>query len=287
MLLALALAAQPAPARPQEVLFIGNSFTFGATSAVLRYRANTVDDRNGDGIGGVPALFKLFADQLNIPVIVALETSPGKSLQWHFQNKQTQIDGLWDQVVLQEYSTLDPEKPGDIARSIDFAGRLARLIRARSPDAKISITSNWTRPDLTVPAGQPWSGQPMTRMALDLRKKIDRVVRTHPQIGKVNPVGEAFNCAIAAEVADANPYDGIDAGKVDLWGYDHYHAGTPGYYLSALVIFAGVTGADPRRLGDRETAANDLGLDSAVATKLQTIAWQMVHGGGCKPEAVR
>jgi hypothetical protein len=287
LLLALSLAVKPVTPRPLEVLFVGNSFTFGATSAVLRYRAETVDDRNRDGIGGVPALFKLFADQLNVPVTVALETSPGKTLQWHFQHKQREIDGRWDHVVLQEYSTLDPDKPGDATRSIEFAGRLTRWIRARTPDARVSITSNWTRPDLTVPAGQHWSGKPITRMAIDLRKGIDRVVRANPQIVRVHPVGEAFNCAIAADVADANPYDGIDAGKVNLWGYDHYHAGTPGYYLSALVIFAGVTGLDPRQLGERETAAYDLGLDPAVATKLQTVAWQMVRGGGCKPTGVR
>ena len=29
-------------------------------------------------------------------------------------------------------------------------------------------------------------------------------------------------------VADPNPYDGIEAGKVNLWTHDHYHASTHG-----------------------------------------------------------
>ena len=49
------------------------------------------------------------------------------------------------------------------------------------------------------------------------------------------PVGEAWTRAIQTGVADPNPYDGIDAGKLDLWTYDHYHASTYGYYLEALM----------------------------------------------------
>ena len=57
----LALCAMPASAR--TIVFIGNSFTFGANSAVHFYRAETVTDLNGAGpngktVGGVPAMFK-------------------------------------------------------------------------------------------------------------------------------------------------------------------------------------------------------------------------------------
>ena len=49
----VALQAQTGP----SILFVGNSFTFGAGSAVKFYRAETVTDLNSEGIGGVPALF--------------------------------------------------------------------------------------------------------------------------------------------------------------------------------------------------------------------------------------
>ena len=62
---------------------------------------------------------------------------------------------------------------------------------------------------------------------------------------------------------------------------------TPGYYLEALVLFAGLTGRDPRALGPHEKAAGDLDIDPGVAANLQTVAWQMVHGGGCKPASVQ
>ena len=74
-------------------------------------------------------------------------------------------------------------------------------------------------------------------------------------------------------VADANPYDGIDAGKLDLWTYDHYHASTHGYYLEALVIFGRLTGRDPRSLGERECSAFELGLSRAEVRALQQVAF--------------
>jgi hypothetical protein len=43
-----------------SILFIGNSFTYGAESPVQYYRADTVTDLNRQGKGGVPALFKSF-----------------------------------------------------------------------------------------------------------------------------------------------------------------------------------------------------------------------------------
>ena len=61
-------------------------------------------------------------------------------------------------------------------------------------------------------------------------------------------------------VADPNPYDGIEAGKLNLWTYDHYHASTYGYYLEALVVFGTLTGRDPRSLGDNECSGYELGL---------------------------
>ncbi len=265
------------------MLFIGNSFTFGAYSPAWHYRSDSVTDLNGDGVGGVPALFKLFTEEAGLNYTVSLETSPGKSLAWHLANKTMLVDRAWDHVVLQEYSTLDPEKPGDPARSIADAGRFAAMFTARNPDTDISLTATWSRPDLVYPPGKPWSGTPIALMATDLRRGADAVAAAAPAIRRINPVGEAFNCAITAGVADANPYDGIAAGQIDLWAYDHYHASLAGYYLEALVIFGGVTGLDPQRLGATEIAAAELGLSHAQATALQRVAALQLAGKSCMP----
>lgn len=282
VLLASILLAIAAPVHAETILFVGNSFTFGAMSPVWKYRAGSVTDLNGDGVGGVPALFKLFAEQAGLTYDVSLETASGQNLEWHLKNKSDVIGRRWDHVVLQEYSTLDPEAPGNAATTVTYAGKLAALVRAHNRQAKISLTSTWTRADLTLPAGQHWSGQPITRMADDIRRAGELARRSHPAIGRLHPVGTAFNCAIARGIADGNPYDGIGFGQTDLWAYDQYHASTAGYYLEALTIFAGVTGHDPRKLGRGEVAANELGLSPDLAAALQSVAWEVVVGRACK-----
>jgi hypothetical protein len=73
-------------------------------------------------------------------------------------------------------------------------------------------------------------------------------------------------------LADTNPYDGISAGKIDLWATDNYHASTYGYYLEALLVFGRVTGRDPLSVGTREISIGELSLDPAVIRKLEQIA---------------
>ncbi len=270
-LVALSFAAAPAAAR--DILFIGNSFTFGAGSPVEKYRPETVTDLNGEGIGGVPALFRAFAEQAGLDWTVSLETSPGKDLAFHYANKRASIDRRWDVVILQGYSTLDADRPGDATRHGEAAGQLAALFRARNSQASVKLVETWSRADLTYRPGSRWSGKPIAAMAQDLAKANRRVARTTPGIAGTIPVGSAWNRAIASGVADANPYDGIDAGKLGLWADDHYHGSSAGYYLEALTIFGRVTGYDVRRLGADERAAADLGLTGEQAVALQRIAW--------------
>ena len=286
MFLTVAPAAAEDGAPAQTILFIGNSFTYGAHSPVWKYRADTVTDLNHDGVGGVPALFKLFTKEAGLNYDVSLETSGGKSLQWHWDNKKQVVDRAWDHVVMQQYSTLDPKQPGDAASTVAYAGRFAQLFTARNPKIEISLTSTWSRPDLTFRKEGHWYGKPITQMALDLRRGYDAAAKASPAIDQVHPVGQAFNCAIAAGVGDADPYDGIDFGKVDLWAYDHYHASTFGYYLEALTVFIDITGKDPRAFGAQETAADELGISPSDAVRLQRVAWATTHGGACTSAAI-
>lgn len=280
LLPALALAAS----HPRSILFVGNSFTFGAMSNVMTYRKDSVIDLNGDGMGGVPALFKLFSEEAGLGYDVSLETAAGRNFAWHLANKRDVIDRRWDNVVLQQYSTLSPDKPGDVTDTIPAAQGLTRLVRARNPKVDISLVATWTRPDLTYPAGKHWSGQPVQRMALDLRKADDQVRAQVSAIDRVIPVGQAFNCAIARRIADPDPYDGVSPGQIDLWASDHYHASTYGYYLEALTIFAAVTHSDPRKLGRNERAARELGVEPRYARTLQDIAYRIVRNARCGRE---
>ena len=98
------------------MLFIGNSFTFAAGSPVHYYRADTVTDLNGEGTGGVPALFESFTRQAGLDYEVSLETRGGSGLDFHLAEKAGVIGSrAWDKVVMHGYSTLDAAKPRDPA----------------------------------------------------------------------------------------------------------------------------------------------------------------------------
>lgn len=275
-------ATRPAPrppfaGRPRTILFVGNSFTQGAHSAVRNYRAETVHDLNGEGFGGVPALFKQFAEQAGLAWDVSLETQGGRPLAFHYLERRGRLDRAWDVVILQDLSVLDRERPGEADGHVRYAGLLAAMFRHANPSVEVEIDATWTRADETYrPAGH-WYGRPITAMALDLRAAADRAARASRDIHGVIPVGEAWNRAFAVRLADPNPYDGINPGQLDLWSYDQYHASTAGYYLEALVIFGHVTGVDPRVLGETERAADALGLSPAQARALQQIAWEQLR----------
>ena len=267
------LHAQPAPTPPPSVVFIGNSFIFGANSAVRFYRAHTVTDLNGEGTGGVPALFKAFATEAGRDFAVSLETSPGKNFDYHVQNKAAVIGRPWDYVVTLGFSLLDASKPGDPTLLIRSAKELAELLHGKNPAVDIRLIATWSRADQTYPATGHWHGQPIEKMALDIRAAYDSAAAGTPFIHGVIPVGEAWNRAMKTGVADPNPYDGIAFGQIDLWSFDHYHPSTFGYYLEALMVFGDVTGLDPRSLGRSERTALELGMSPDQAAALQQVAF--------------
>ena len=276
VLLTAGLGGAAAP----RVLFIGNSFTFGAGSPVRFYRADTVTDLNGEGNGGMPALFRSFTTQAGLDYDVALETHPGSGLEYHLETRRTELGGrAWDTVVMHGQSTLDFAKPGDPAKLVETSAKMAAFLRERNPKVAIYLMATWSRADQTYPATGAWAGRPIEAMARDVRAAYDLAAARIGAKG-ILPVGEAWTRAMQTGVADPNPYDGIDAGKLDLWTYDHYHASTAGYYLEALVVFGTLTGRDPRSLGELECSAYELGLSRDNAKALQQVAFDQLASGG-------
>jgi hypothetical protein len=270
--MAAALALVAGAAQAETILFVGNSFTYGANSPVWKYRAGSVTDLNGTGVGGVPALFKLFAQETGRDFSVSLETSGGKDLGFHLREKGHLVIQRWDHVVMQGYSTLDPQRPGDPAALIRDSAAFAQALHERNPAVDIRLSATWSRADQTyLPHGR-WYGRPIKAMAVDVRVACEQAMANSRLIKAVIPIGDAWNLAFDTGFADADPYDGIEAGKVDLWAWDSYHASALGYYLEALTIFGSITGLDPRVLGAGEVAAAELGISPRQAATLQLLA---------------
>jgi hypothetical protein len=259
------------------VLFIGNSFTFGAGSPVQKWRPEIVTDLNHEGIGGVPALFKSFTRQAGLDYDVSLETHPGIGLDYHLQNRRDLIASRpWDVVVMHGQSTLDFDKPGDPAKLVATAREMAALLTGLNPKVEIHLTATWSRADQTYVSGGRWYGQPIAAMARDVRAAYDKAAATSPAIKSVIPVGEAWTRAMETGVADPNPYDGVTPGQIDLWTKDHYHASAEGYYLEALMVFGDLTGRDPRSLGEAECSAFELGMPVSEVKALQQVAFDQL-----------
>lgn len=272
----LAFASLALPASATTILFVGNSFTYGApsggSSAVYDFRPGTVTDLNGTNIGGIPALFKAMTDKAGLDYDVSLETVGGSGLDLHYNTKYATIVKPWDKVLLQSYSTLDASRPGNPETLIKYSGLLAQAFHAQNPDVDVHLTATWSRADLTLQPGGAWYGQSIYQMALDVRAGYDAADQASDLINGVIPVGQAWNRAIAGGVADGNPYDGLTPGQVNLWAPDHYHGSSYGYYLEALTIFGSVTGLDPRMFGADDAIAREIGISGDVALALQGVA---------------
>lgn len=280
LVLTLGLLLTAGSAFAGSILFIGNSFTYAHGSAVRYYRADTVSDLNGGGQGGVPALFKSFAAQAGLAYDVYLETEPGVGIDWHLEHRLDVIGQRpWDMVVMHGFSTLDPKKPGDPGVLIASVRQMAEFLRTKNSTVDIRVMATWPRADQTYDPKGAWYGKPIEAMDRDVRDGYNRAAAGSAGI-KVVPVGDAWVRAMHAGIADSNPYDGIDAGKINLWTYDNYHASAYGYYLEALVLFGSITGRDPRSLGGNECSGFELGFSAAQVGALERVAFDQLNAEG-------
>lgn len=260
-----------------EILFIGNSFTYGAGSIAETYRPETVTDLNGGNVAGLAAVFKAFTVQAGLDYNVSVETEPGIGLDWHYNNRLSVLDRPWDKVVMHGQSTLDFGNPGNPANVTTYGGLLADVFLARNADVDISYMATWARADQTYLPSGFWYGQPISAMAFDVQAGYESALAANAgKIQRVIPVGLAWNRAIDYGVADANPYD-APGGQLNLWTTDSYHASMYGTYLEALTVFGTITGVDPRTLGGLEQVAVDFGISPAEAFALQAIAWEQIQ----------
>ncbi len=264
-------------AHATSILFVGNSFTYGEPAGgapiVENYQPSTVTDLNGSHIGGVPALFKQLTVEAGLNFNVSLETVPGVGLDYHYNNKLPLLTTQpYDIAILQGYSTLDPVHPGDPTNQIIYSNKLAQALDQQNPATRILLDATWSRADQTyLPTGH-WYGQPISAMYQAVQQGDVRADNASDLVNGVIPVGAAFNQAIQSGLADANPYDGIDPGKINIWAPDSYHASPYGYYLEALTEFYSVTGENPTMFGANDPLAAAIGITSTQAALLQGFA---------------
>ncbi len=216
----------------------------------------------------------------------------------------------FDVVVLQEQSFTplpprnalgratrgDPERFVDATNSLVGAVLAADAAAGRAP-ARIYLYETQPLAAYTYASPllrgrsvrQPYLGAPIEAMARDLHDAYAAAAAQNPAITGVAYAGDAWVAAIRDGVAARNPFLPAAPGVVDLWDSDvaaaccttpiGYHPGTDGAFLSALVLFRRIAGADPGRPGGGEGVAAALGIPAPVARALQGVAARMPASG--------
>ncbi len=267
-------ASAQAQSPPTTILFVGNSFTYGGSTAVYGYNTATVTDENATQppMGGIPAIFKKFADEAGLSYEVHVELVGGKNLEYHYQHSLPVIaQAKWDAVVLQGYSTeaLPAARDGEPESFVANAIRLEKAVHAAKPAAKIYLYETWAYPFKTYPQPGTHDRGPLDQMTDDLHAGYGRAFAEDKHFEAVAPVGDTWKQAAHSSVAT---YDVAAPGRLLLLDKDHKHPSVAGSYLAALVLFEQITGKDATALGADEQAARDLGLSREDAAKLQAVA---------------
>lgn len=245
----------------QNVLFIGNSFTFGGNEADV------------EASGGVPGMFEEIAKANGHEVTVRMLASGGKSWEWHLGNRATAAvlrEQDWSHVVIQDFSTR-PTALGDPEGFHRDGERFYRLIRELAPNAKVVLYHTWARA-----AGHPLYEQDgivdaadMDRQLLDGYVELERALEEIEDGAQVlrAPVGTAFARQLAKHP------------ELRILGHDLYHANGLGSYLAALVISGTILELDP--VGS-PLIFGTVEIDAAAAGQLQGTASELVGPNGGK-----
>ena len=217
-LLILLLALASLPAQADDVLFFGNSFTFGATAPAVQKN------------GGVPKLFAEIAAAKGRQVATSAVTAGGKDWSWHLAQPATEqalSSKPWSWVVLQDFSTR-PTHLGSVEKFIRDGETFSERIAQTSPHAGILLYETWARPPgIFYLLKSDFGPEQMMRELHESYAKLrdDLAAKNPAREARVAPVGTAF-------ARDAAQYPAIN-----LNAFDNHHATAEGYYLAALVIY--------------------------------------------------
>jgi hypothetical protein len=208
------------PLRADNVLFIGNSFTFADMAPLVMLN------------GGVPKLFEAIARAKGHDVTVYSVTSGGKSWAWHLAQPATAkalAAHPWNWVVLQDYSTR-PTHVGDIAGFTRDGETFSDRIAAASPHAGIVLYETWARPPVfySKEKGHDFSGP--AQMMSELHESYGHL---HDDLAKRDGDRPALDALVGTAFARLNvKYPAISVNAID-----NHHSTAAGYYLAALVIY--------------------------------------------------
>ena len=253
-ILAFCFTALVLPA--EDILFIGNSFTYGGGDLWI------VDH------GGIPKLVEAIAASKGKIVSTAMVVAGGKDWGFHLQNPPTSVAikaKPWNWVVLQDYST-QPTHVGNVAEFMKNGVAFYDRITKASPQANIVLFETWPlgakNAIYSKNESTPQGYANPDEMVSELHKNYAALqeILQGKQLNRqvlVAPVGTAF-----AHSLREHP-------EINLYAPDYKHADREGSYLAALVIYATLFHDSPRGASWKFSGFT---LDAPEAKKLQSVA---------------
>jgi hypothetical protein len=211
-------------AQADDVLFFGNSFTFGASVPGLSAH------------GGVPKMVEEIARAKDRAMTAASLSAPGVDFGYHLAQPATAAalaSRTWTWVVLQDYST-QPTRMGNVTKFMQDGVTFSNRIAQHSPHAGIILYETWARPPgyfYQTLGGRQFAG-PADMMA-DLHNSYDALGKKLAALNPDRPVRVALVGTAFARCHAEFPDIRLDAA-------DHHHATGEGYYLAAMVLFEAI-----------------------------------------------
>ena len=254
--------------------------------------------------GGIPGIFAELAAEAGLPYNVHIEAISATPLITNYKAAQNVIDqSLWDTVVLQEASfqpipvALSKNSKSDPAVFCNAVGTIEQGVHTAAPNANVYLYQTWAPADTAYEDSDatPFSPSDYLKSLGELTDAYhDAYLSASMQDGNIAgiaPVGDAWSRAWREGVANPDPYGGTATGVSLSFDYQpgsepstidtptdagFHHPSIYGAYLSGLVLFQKISGADVRAFGGNEQAAAALGIAPSVAVQLQKVAWESV-----------
>ena len=254
-LLALLLTAPASAFSAENILFIGNSYTYGFGCPAVQNH------------GGIPKLVELIAAAKGHQAAVAMRAGANEGWSRHLREPKTALAlhaRPWNWVVLQDSSTR-PTRLGNLANFLANGKTLYHRIRDHSPGTMIVLYETWARGGgynyYSVDKARTTHVSP-AEMTTELRRGYATLKEN---LGDLE-LGEQVRLA---RVGTAFALCQKKFPAINLLYADRMHASDQGNYLAALVLYTTIYRDSP--LGAPRKFPG-LTIDAGVAAKLQQIA---------------
>jgi hypothetical protein len=214
-----------------EVLFIGNSYTYGAKQPAVQK------------LGGVPKFVELIAASKGRELSTEMVFAGGKDLGHHLQQPTTEPkvrSKKWEFVVLQDLSD-KATRTGNVAEFFQNGATFYKLVREAAPGAKVVLYETWARGE-----GSPlYSKTPKPTVFTTPAEMTAEIAGNHVEQERRLEALEDGEQVLLAPVGEAFQACRVAHPEISLYSEDNHHASTEGIYLSALVIYSTLTGDSP------------------------------------------